>query len=158
MRSLLQLMLLSILSISSVQAELLDFKPDSLPSLVERHAGEHFLLFVWSIDCPACKNDLANLSKLKQEVPNNRIILLNSDGELSSEKVAQAIAEFGLQDLENWKFADSATARLRYKLDQNWAGELPRSYFYAADGSRRAFSGSLDADRLKAWLLREQQR
>ena len=157
MRSLVQLLLLSfsLLSISSVQAELLDFKSDSLPNIVERQAGERFLLFVWSIDCPACKNDLANFSKLKQEVPSNRIILLNSDGEISSEKVVQTIAEFGLQDLENWKFADSATARLRYKLDQNWAGELPRSYFYAADGSRQAFSGSLDTDQLKLWLLQE---
>jgi hypothetical protein len=153
MRSLSQLILLLLLSISSVQAELLDFKPDSLPSIVEQHAGDRFLLFVWSVDCPACKNDLANFSKLQQIIPNNRIILLNSDGELSSQKVAQTIAEFGLEGLENWKFADSATARLRYKLDQNWAGELPRSYFYAADSSRQAFSGSLDVDQLKEWLL-----
>ena len=155
MYRLILLILVMLMPLSSAQAELLAFKDDSLAKIVEGHAGEHFLLFVWSIDCPACKNDLANFNELKKEVPNERIVLLNSDGELSSEMVAQTIAEFGLSDLENWKFADNATARLRYKLDQSWAGELPRSYFYSKDGRRQSFSGSLDADRLKHWLLQE---
>ena len=155
MRTLLQALLLSLLAMTSLRAEILDFKHDSLSTIVEQHAGTHFILFVWSIDCPACKSDLANFSRLKKAEFNNRIVLLNSDGQLSKERVAKTIMEFGLRELENWKFAYSAIARLRYQLDREWAGELPRSYLYAADGSSQAFSGSLDIDDLTRWLLDE---
>ncbi|MGY8814879.1 MAG: hypothetical protein ACKVHQ_09190 [Gammaproteobacteria bacterium] len=42
--------------------------------------------------------------------------------------------------------------RLRYSIDPDWFGELPRNYFYDANSSRIGFSGKLTEDILLEWL------
>jgi hypothetical protein len=54
--------------------------------------------------------------------------------------------------VESWIFANDNHQQLRYAVDPRWYGELPRGYFYAADGSRRAHSGGLTRPQIEAWL------
>ena len=42
--------------------------------------------------------------------------------------------------------------KLRYVIDQDWYGELPRSYYYDADHQRSSHSGTLSQQQLSAWL------
>jgi iron complex outermembrane receptor protein len=42
--------------------------------------------------------------------------------------------------------------RLRFSIDPTWHGELPRSYFYAADDSFKAHSGILTEEKLQEFF------
>ncbi len=59
---------------------------------------------------------------------------------------------FGLDAADNWIFADPMPERLRYRVDPNWFGELPRAYLYTDDHQRTAHSGILSEADLQQWL------
>jgi hypothetical protein len=42
-----------------------------------------------------------------------------------------------------WLFGNEPQQRLQYAIDPDWMGEMPRTYFYRADGERRGVSGVL---------------
>ena len=42
--------------------------------------------------------------------------------------------------------------RIRYGVDPEWYGELPRTYFYNNEGNREAHSGILTKKLLSQWL------
>jgi len=69
--------------------------------------------------------------------------LVATDGLAERERVTGVLARFGLQDDEN-------ATKLRFEIDPGWHGEMPRSYFYARDGQRKAVSGGLSAPQIEA--------
>ena len=58
----------------------------------------------------------------------------------------------GMAGSEGWAFADDYLERLRWAIDPNWMGELPRAYLYRADHRREGRSGRLEAADLSTWL------
>lgn len=134
-------------------AEQLAFDEDSLAEIEQHYAGERFLLNLWSVDCPPCRDELEIFSRLQQEDPDINLILVATDGpDLHAEAIA-VLREFQLDGIVSWMYADANAERLRYSIDREWFGELPRSYFYAADSSRIAVSGVLDEARIRGWLV-----
>jgi thiol-disulfide isomerase/thioredoxin len=116
---------------------------DTFAHLKAQFAGRSFLVSLWSLDCPPCRQELVMLGELKRENPDFPLLLIATD---PIEKRAEALAvlgQFGLDQIESWMFADAFTERLRFSIDPAWYGELPRSYFYAADQSMSAHSGIL---------------
>lgn len=120
--------------------------------LVEGRSQEPFLLVLWSTDCPPCLKEFQVFSELRQAGRDLPVVLVSTDGLARKDSVVSILQKFGLQDLENWVFADPNSERLRYEIDPSWYGEMPRSYFYAADGSRTGLSGGLKHDQIVAWL------
>jgi hypothetical protein len=51
---------------------------------------------------------------------------------------------YHLQNTEAWVFADSFVERLRFEVDKQWQGELPRTYLFSDDGEAEAVSGKLN--------------
>jgi hypothetical protein len=58
----------------------------------------------------------------------------------------------GLRAVENWAFADRFEERLRFEVDPDWRGELPRTVLMARDGAVTAFSGAADPTTLRRWM------
>ena len=79
-------------------------------------------------------------------------MLVSTDTPAEREAIHATLARHGLEKVEVWMFADEFAEHLRYAVDRHWAGELPRSYFYAADGARRAVTGRPDAALIERWL------
>ena len=79
-------------------------------------------------------------------------MLVSTDTPAESDAIRATLARHGLENVEAWVFVDEFAERLRYAVDRHWAGELPRSYFYAADGARRAVTGRPDAALIERWL------
>src|SRR3569623_623551 len=102
-------------------------------AIVAAQQGRPFVQALWSLDCVHCRDDLALLGRLRKQYPALQVILVATDA-------------------ASWLFADRFVERLRYEIDPQWFGELPRTYFYGADGKRTAVSGKLDARDVEQWI------
>jgi len=118
------------------------FDSNSLARIEAFHRGKPFVLVMWSLDCTYCAASFAALAAAQRAAP------------LAVEAVATDSADDpdtvrGLQDKVRasgmaariWAFGDAPPERLRHAIDPRWHGELPRVYWYRADGSRTATSG-----------------
>ena len=128
------------------------FVPGSAATLAEQWRNDRFLLVLWSVDCAPCLKEFEQFQALRRQGRDLPLVLVATDGLAERERVSEVLARFGLQDVENWVFADENAARLRFEIDPAWYGEMPRSYFYGANGQRKAVSGGLSAPQITAWL------
>jgi len=128
------------------------FTADSLRQIEQQYAGEPFLLVIWEINCFPCREELALLGKLRQAHPDMKVSLLATDNISQIDEIAAILEANQLAGIDSWIFADPNIERLRYNIDPEWFGELPRNYFYDADSSRFGFSGKLTEDVLNEWL------
>ena len=145
-----------VLMTPAVCAELKPFGMDSLARIEQAHQDQGFLLVLWSLDCPPCIKELGTLQSLQLPTPSRRLVLVSTDGEERRGEVEKMLEGFELADHENWLFADTYTERLRYRIDADWFGELPRSYHYDAQHQRVARSGRLNHQTLVQWLTSPQ--
>jgi len=127
------------------------FRADSLERITEPRSGEPFLLVLWSLDCPPCHRELSHLGQLGHRLDQEALVLISTDGPEHHAQVSDTLAKHGLEAFESWAFADGFAERLRYQVDPQWYGELPRAYFYDAGHRREGVSGALSLERLERW-------
>lgn len=146
------------LGVASVaQADQKAYGPESLAKIEQEFSGEPFLLVLWELSCPPCHGEMAMLGRLRQEHPGMNLVLVGTDPVGMEEEVADVLARHGLTGVNSWLFANENKERLRYSIDPEWYGELPRNYFYDADGQRTGISGKLDEARVREWLAPRSQ-
>lgn len=141
-------------TVSAVTAESAPklFEPDSLKKIEKLHNGHPFLLVMWSLDCPPCREELDLLSEMTKQHPDFRLVLVSTDTAESSEQLAAVLESHQLNKAEFWVFSEAGAERLRYQIDQDWYGEIPRSYFYDQNHQRTALSGALKKEQIEDWL------
>lgn len=132
------------------------FQTDSLAQITAAREGRPFLLLLWSLDCPPCLKELGQLQELAKTPAAQGLVLVSTDGPAQRADAQRTLQRLGLERLDNWIFADDFAARLRYHIDPDWFGELPRAYFYGADHRRTAKSGVLNPQWLQHWLQQRQ--
>jgi thiol-disulfide isomerase/thioredoxin len=142
--------LLGLLALPTL-AELKPFEADSLPQILSERQNRPFLLLLWSLDCPPCRQEFARLQQLHGSIDRHNLVLIATDDIASQAEVQAVLHNFGLEAADNWIFADPMPERLRYRIDPNWFGELPRAYLYSADQQRNAYSGVLSEATLQQW-------
>ena len=156
-RKLGSLLLLAALGLAGpAQADSQPFASEDLTRYQQQYQGKQWLLLLWSVDCPPCFKELAVLSRLATQQPELRVVLVNTDDDdqLTRER-QQIVAKYGLEHLPNFHFADGQGSHSRYRIDPTWYGELPRSYFFEADGTRHGRSGLVTAELLERWLTKQ---
>ena len=136
---------------SGSEAALHDFDRDSLNTLRESHQGRPFVLALWSVHCEPCRSELALLGPFKADHPEIAVELVAADYRDDRPAVQAMLAEFDLDGVRTWAFADDFVERIRFAIDPEWRGELPRIYLF--DGSHRAtaISGRIEAETLADW-------
>jgi len=138
--------------------ELQPFSQDAFTTLKQQKLGVRWLVVVWSLDCPACFKELKLIQTLQKANQNKRlqVIYINADdsNEVAFER-KQVLATYGMQNVENFYFLDGEADINRYRIDPNWYGELPRSYFVDEKGKFHGKSGLLDEKLISKWLLDE---
>lgn len=146
--------LILLASASTIQAvqEPLPFVKGSRDAIVSARAGAPFVLALWSLDCRYCRHDLAMLGRLKAAHPQLQLVLVATDTPARRAEIAPALDALALGAEESWIFADTFVERLHHEIDPQWLGELPRTYFYAGDGSRIGISGNLDEAAVEDWI------
>ncbi len=140
-----------------VLAELHPFSDESLDKITAAHQRQPFLLVLWSIDCPPCLKELEQLGQLRAQFSANGLVLISTDNIEYADKVAQTLIRYKLDHAENWIFSGHFPERLRYRIDPDWYGELPRAYFYDAKHKRIGMSGALNAALIDQWIAAVKQ-
>ena len=92
------------------------------------------------------------LGQLMTNHPQTPLVLLSTDTVDESPEVAKTLQGYGLGKAESWVFADPYLERLQYEIDSRWYGELPRTYLYEGNGTRKGYSGRLEMQFLQTWL------
>lgn len=147
------LAMLLLIAAGAAQAQsLLPFVRGSQQAIVTAQQGKPFVLALWSLDCVFCRDDLALLGKLMAKYPKLAVVTLATDPPEQRDELQKVLDRYRLGGAANWQFADTFVERLRYEIDPQWFGELPRTYFYEADGTRTAVSGQLDTQEVERWI------
>lgn len=124
------------------------FSTDTFKTLKDGFLDKPFVISLWSVDCLPCRVELEMLGQLKKEDPDFPLLLISTDALENHEEATYILEEYELDQIESWMFADAFIERLRFSIDPNWYGELPRSYFYNADHAFTAHSGILTRETL----------
>ncbi len=135
-----------------------NFRPFTTGSFAEIkavHAGQEFLVGLWSVDCPPCLVELDMMGEILEDNPDLPFVLISTDPIEDREWAYDFLLDFGLAQRESWMFADSFEERLRFSIDPNWYGELPRSYFFDADHQMQSHSGIMTRELLEQWFSQD---
>lgn len=132
------------------QATLKPFVPGSYKQLLDSSANKPFMLVIWSITCSSCLKDMALLNKMHKSRPEIDTVMLATDDASATGQIQQILAKNELTGLENWFFADENPQKLRYEIDPEWYGELPRTYFLNKKHEREGVSGVLSQEDYEA--------
>lgn len=151
MKHLTALALLLITSTASA-LELQSFGPGSMNEIRASAEQRIHIVSFWSVDCSACYKEMDLWHALSQQYPQLKITVISTDPPEYRDEVMQVIREKKLSHLQHWQFDHSSAQRLRYEIDPQWYGELPRTYLYQANGESIAASGLLDEKVLRQWL------
>lgn len=148
---------LALLSIAPVQAaqEIKPFARGSYQQIVAARQGKPFIVNFWSLTCGYCVVELAMLKKLVKEYPKVDLVLVSTDTQEEEEEIAATLAKHSLGKAEAWVFADSYAERLRFEVDRQWQGELPRTYFFSAKHEVTAISGKLEYKEVAQWVKQQ---
>jgi thiol-disulfide isomerase/thioredoxin len=151
-RALLGLATALLAATTAVAGELRVFDVGSMRAIEQEHAGAPFIVAVWATDCPPCRRELALLSNFSADHPDVPVVLIATDPPDNAETVARILESFALPAAEAWHFGDAGAERLRYTIDPDWRGEMPRSYLYDGDGNRLGVSGPISEQLLQKLL------
>ena len=130
----------------------LPFTAQTLDEIKTRFKGREFLLGLWSIDCPPCLVELELMAGVLESQPDLPYVLVSTDPIALQDTAAEYLEDYGLGGRESYMFADSFVEKLRFSIDPNWFGELPRSYFFSTDQTFRAHSGIVSEELLAEWF------
>jgi len=133
-------------------AEFHIFSSESLDKITAARKGRPFLLLLWSVDCPPCLKELELVGQLHTQFTLDGLVLISTDSTDYADDAQQILTRYGLANAENWRFTGSFPERLRYRIDPNWYGELPRAYFYNARHERIGKSGALSRKLLQQFI------
>lgn len=128
------------------------FLRGSYQEIVSSRSGKPFIISLWSLDCIYCRDDMVIFGKLLKKYHDLDLVLISTDTREQTKEITQALQKYPLKQVESWVFADSFVERLRYEVDTQWYGELPRTYFYDAQGHAVAHSGKLDYAQIELWI------
>lgn len=157
LRILTPVLLITLLAAGNVHAaDLRPFVAGSADQIRRVHAGQTYVLALWSLGCPPCHEELAMLGALAHDDPAMRLVLVSTDTPDDRAALLATLNRHGLGEVENWVFADAFTERLRFEIDRRWQGELPRSYLLGRDGTVQAISGRLTRATLEHWIAAQQ--
>ena len=132
----------------------LSFTFDSFSEIKSKFKDQEFLLGLWSVDCPPCLVELNMMGELLELNPDLPFVLISTDSIDTKEDAIEFLIDFNLEQRESWMFADNFVERLRYTIDPNWYGELPRSYFFDRDHNMQSHSGIMTRELLQDWFVR----
>ncbi|MDE2118293.1 MAG: TlpA family protein disulfide reductase [Betaproteobacteria bacterium] len=132
--------------------EIKPFVRGSHQQIIAARTGKPFVIAFWSLTCTNCRDDLALFGKLAKKYRNLNLVLVATDTPEQKQEIANTLQHYRLGRGEPWVFADSYTERLRFEVDPQWYGELPRTYFFDAAGHSTAVSGKIDRDQVERWI------
>ena len=94
------------------------------------------------------------LSELKRSHPKLDVVLIATDTVSDTPQLASRAESYGMNNTEQWVFAEDMPERLRLEIDGRWYGEVPRTYFYDRKHQREVKTGLVNKKFVEDWLAR----
>lgn len=107
------------------------------------------IVALWSSDCSHCKKNLALLSSLTKTDKRIRVITLAA--EVESSELAPLLDRYPLNGAR-YAYGNDNPEAIAYAIDPNWAGELPRTYFFNGSGGKEKVSGVITSSMLEKFI------
>ena len=135
-------------------AVLTPLQPGDFGRIKAARAGKPFIVTLWGVDCPYCKGNLALLASAAKANPRLDLVVIATDSPEEAEAITPLLRQAGLGERRTWVFGDGSPERLRFEIDRQWHGEMPRTYLFDTDQHVTAISGTLSATTLHDWQRR----
>jgi thiol-disulfide isomerase/thioredoxin len=133
--------------------DLREFRSGSWSEIRQAHSGKPTIVHIWGVTCGPCRTEMPLWGALRRERPEMNLVLIDADLVPNAPgAVAAMLNEAGLAGAENWTFSDGFVERLRYEIDPQWRGEIPRTMLIARDGTTTVMEGSVDFAEVRRWL------
>jgi thiol-disulfide isomerase/thioredoxin len=133
--------------------ELRPFVRGSRGDILKAHAGEPTIVHFWGVTCGPCRTELPHWAKLLRERTDFKFVVINADLVPDApDAICAMLDQTGLAGAENWMFVDGFVERLRYEIDRQWRGEIPRTMLIGREGAVTTIEGAADMDVVKVWL------
>lgn len=142
----------SIRPVFATDTTLKTFNSGSYQHLLTSYKNQPFVLIIWSINCSSCFKEMSLITKLHQQQPKLNLVMLAVNDHSVDAQINEILAEFKLNKLENWVFVEDNSVKLRFEIDPNWYGELPRTYFFNAQHQRIGISGVISEEKYQQLL------
>ena len=112
------------------------------------------MVHFWGVTCGPCRAELPQWGRFAGERADLRLVTIDADLVPNAPTAVRAMLEqSGLSSrAENWMFSDDFVERLRYEIDPQWSGDIPRTLLVAPDGTVSSLEGVADFARISAWL------
>ena len=150
---------LSLLALAATSADsatiddLHEFQRGSWNEIRRSHQGKPVVVHIWGVTCGPCRTEMPEWGALVRERPNMNLVLIDADlvpNEAGA--VAAMLDQAGLGGAENWVFGDDFVEPLRYEVDPQWRGEIPRTILIGGDGATTVMEGVVDFAAIRSWL------
>lgn len=109
------------------------------------------LVVMWSLECPACFDELDTITLLLKQHPKLPISLIATDQDMA-EEIAEVYQQPEFANLSLWHYGEQPSHYLNDQIDPQWQGELPRSYYVDSKGKRYGHSGLLSKQQILSLL------
>ena len=137
----------------SAEQETRPFVRGSYELIVASHTGKPFVVSFWSLACSNCRENLSMFGKLSRKNPGFNLILIATGSPDQNKEIEQTLLRYRLERAESWVFAENSAERLHSEIDKEWSGELPRTYFFNAQGKvDSSLNGVLDRAQTERWI------
>lgn len=135
-------------------SEPLPFVKGTFAQVLQAHAGQPMIVHLWGLSCGPCLSELPEWGQLAKRQPDVKIVLINADRPdiQSNKRIDATLAKAGLSSAASYAFADRFEDRLRFEIDTQWQGELPRTILVSADGKITTLAGVADMAAVRAWI------
>lgn len=110
------------------------------------------IVALWALDCAYCEENLSALATWQRAHADVDLIFVATDSMGQRDVLGARLKAAGLDTVPSRAYADATPDRINYLIDPAWGGETPRTLVIRADGTRKAFSGALNAARIASLM------
>lgn len=122
--------------------------PADVKALVAPPAKGVRIVALWALDCAYCEENLSALAAWQRQHANVDLVFVATDSIGQRDVLSARLKAAKLDTVPSRAYAEATPDRINYLIDPNWGGETPRTLVIRADGTRKAFSGGLDASKI----------
>ncbi|HEY8336997.1 MAG TPA: TlpA disulfide reductase family protein [Tardiphaga sp.] len=137
---------------AGIPEQLKPFERGSWQQILRAHAGRPTLVHFWGVTCGPCKVELPLLGAFMRDHPATDVVTVSADLVPNLPDATRAMLQnAGLSSAENWIFSDGFVERLRFEIDPDWQGDIPRTLLIARDGQITTMEGTAEMADVEKW-------
>ena len=133
-----------------------EFQRGSWKEIRQSHQGKPVVVHIWGVTCGPCRTEMPEWGAFLRERPDMNLGLIDADLVPDESGASTMLDQAGLGGAENWVFGDNFVEPLRYEVDPQWRGEIPRTIMIDRNGAATVMDGVVDFSAVRGWLDAQQ--